>query len=180
MSARLLPISGTQTETPSLGEGVSYLVGLPKRFSNTRPALKHLISRVLKGSERREPRGRTPERHDSRGAVAKDPAKSQTRLTTERRVELLADYEAGMPVRAIAVKYGVHRGTIPTFVLRSGGRLRPTGLSKERRASAAILYGDGHTLQEVAERLGIDPKTVRNAVIAEGATLRPRGRRPTT
>lgn len=85
-----------------------------------------------------------------------------------------------MPVQVIAVKYGVHRGTIPTLVLRSGGRLRSTGLSKERRASAVILYCSGHTLQEVAERLCIDPKTVRNAVIAEGVTLRPRGRRPTT
>lgn len=85
-----------------------------------------------------------------------------------------------MPVRTIAVKYGVHRGTIPAFVLRSGGQLRSTGLNNERRASAAILYRDGHTLQEVADRLGIDPKTVRNAAVAEGVTLRPRGRRPTT
>ena len=92
-------------------------MGLPKRFSNKRPALKSLISRVLKGSERRGPRNRTPKRHDSRGAVAKNPAKSQTRLTTEQRVNLLADYEAGIPVRAIAAKYGVHRGTIPKFVL---------------------------------------------------------------
>lgn len=94
-------------------------------------------------------------------------------------MELLADYEAGMPVRTIAVKHGVHRGTIPTFVLRSGGKLRSTGLNHERRASAAILYRDGLTLQEVADRLGVDPKTVRNAVVAEGISLRPRGRRPT-
>ena len=156
------------------------LVGLPKRFSNKRPALRSLISCVLRGSERRVPRGRSPKRHDSRGAVAKNPAKSQTRLTIEQRMELVADYEAGMPVRIIAVKYGVHRGTIPAFVLRSGGQLRSTGLNNDRRASAAILYRDGHTLQEVADRLGIDPKTVRNAVVAEGVTLRPRGRRPTT
>lgn len=153
-------------------------VGLPKRFSNKLPALRSLISCVLRGSERRVPRGRSPKRHDSRGAVAKNPAKSQTRLTIEQRVELLADYEAGMSVRTIAVKYGVHRGTIPTFVLRSGGKLRSTGLNNERRASAAILYRDGHTLQEVADRLGIDPKTVRNAVVAEGISPRPRGRRP--
>ena len=156
------------------------MVGLPKRFSNKRPALRSLISCVLRGSERRVPRGRSPKRHDSRGAVAKNPAKSQTRLTIEQRMELVADYEAGMPVRIIAVKYGVHRGTIPAFVLRSGGQLRSTGLNNDRRASAANLYRDGHTLQEVADRLGIDPKTVRNAVVAEGVTLRPRGRRPTT
>jgi site-specific DNA recombinase len=120
------------------------------------------------------------ERHDIRGAVAKNPAKSQTRLTLERRLELVADYEAGNPVRAIAAKYGVHRGTIPTLVLRSGGLLKTRGLNGEDRARAAALYIEGHTLHEVAERLGIDPKTVRNAVVAQGGSLRPRGRRPST
>lgn len=118
------------------------------------------------------------ERHDIRGAVAKNPAKSQTRLTPERRLELVADYEAGNPVRTIAAKYGVHRGTIPTLVLRSGGLLKTPGLNDEDRARAAALYIEGHTLHEVAERLGIDPKTVRNAVVAQGGNLRPRGRRP--
>lgn len=133
-------------------------MGLPKRFSNKRPALKSLISRVLKGSERRGPRNRTPKRHDSRGAVAKNPAKSQTRLTTEQRVNLLADYEAGIPVRAIAAKYGVHRGTIPKFVLGSGGTLRTPGLDEAGRVRATALYADGLTLKEVAEKLGVDDK----------------------
>ena len=154
------------------------MVGLPKRFSNKRPALKSLISRVLKGSERRGPRNRTPKRHDSRGAVAKNPAKSQTRLTTEQRVNLLADYAAGIPVRAIAAKYGVHRGTIPKFVLGSGGTLRTPGLDEAGRVRATALYADGLTVKEVAEKLGVDDKTVRNAVVQEGGRLRPRGRRP--
>lgn len=61
-----------------------------------------------------------------RAPVAKNPAKSQTRLDLERRVELVADYESGMPVRAIAAKHGVHRGTIPTIAL--SGRVRRSGL----------------------------------------------------
>ena len=154
------------------------LVGLPKRFSNKRPALKSLISRVLKGAEGRGPRNRTPKRHDSRGAVAKNPAKSQTRLTPERRAELVADYEAGMPVRTIAAKYAVHRGTVPTLVTKEGARLRAPGLSRTGRARAASLYVEGLTLREVAERLGVDEKTVRNAVVEEGGLIRARGRRP--
>lgn len=154
------------------------LVGLPKRFSNTRPALKTFIRRVLKGSERRGPRSRTPERHDSRGVVAKNAAKSQTRLTPERRAELVADYEAGMPVRMIAAKYAVHRGTVPTLVTKDGARLRTSGLSLTGRAHAASLYAEGLTLREVAERLGVDEKTVRNAVVEERGLIRPRGRRP--
>lgn len=163
----------------------SYKVGdpvlfadLPKRFSNTRPVLTTLIRRVLKGSERRGPRSRTPERHDSRGVVAKNPAKSQTRLTPGRRAELVADYEAGMPVRMIAAKYAVHRGTVPALVTKEGARLRTSGLSLAGRARAASLYAEGLTLREVAERLGVDEKTVRNAVVEESGLIRPRGRRP--
>ncbi|WP_454150854.1 helix-turn-helix domain-containing protein [Microbacterium lacticum] len=110
--------------------------------------------------------------------MAKNPAKSQTRLAPERRAALVADYEAGMPVRAIAAKYGVHRGTIPTLVLRAGASLRTPGLDDAGRARASALYAGGLTLQEVAERFDVDDTTVRSAVIEEGGDIRPRGRRP--
>lgn len=152
-------------------------VGLPKRFSNSRPALKSLIRRVLRGSERHGPRRRAPERYDSRGAVAKNPAKSQTRLTPARRAELVADYESGMPVRIIAAKHGVHRGSIPKLVRMAGGALRASGLSDTARVRALAFYNEGLTLQEVAAQLDADEKTVRNAIVALGGRVRPRGRR---
>lgn len=152
-------------------------VDLPKRFSNKRPALKSLIRRVLRSSERRRPRGRTPERHDTRSAVTKSPAKSQTRLTPEQRVELVADYEAGMPVRVIAAKYGVHRGTIPTIIRRAGAVVRLSGLSEEERERACSLYEGGMTLTQVAQSMGIGDETVRQAVVDKGGMIRPRGRR---
>lgn len=124
----------------------------------------------------RRPRNRTSERHDTRGAVAKKSVKSQTRLSPERRTELVADYEAGMPVTAIAAKYRVHRGTIPRFVSRAGGRLRTPGLDDDGRRRASDLYEAGLTLAEVAERLAVDPKTVRDAVVGAGIGIRPRGR----
>lgn len=151
---------------------------LPKRFSNTRPVLTTLIRRVLKGSERRGPRSRTPERHDSRGVVAKNPAKSQTRLTPERRAALVVDYEAGMPVKAISANYGVHRGTIPALVRRAGAEVRVAGLDAEERARASALYRNGMTLVQVARHMGIGDEAVRQAVLDEGGQLRPRGRRP--
>ncbi len=151
-------------------------VDLPKRFSNSRPALQALIRRVLKDSERRGPRNGTPDRQDSRGAVAKNSVKSQTRLTPERRAALVADYEVGMPVKAIAAKHRVHRGTIPGLVLRAGGRLRTPGLDDDGRRRAVALYEAGLTLAEVAERLDVDPKTARVAIVADGGNMRPRGR----
>lgn len=154
-------------------------MGLPKRFSNKRPALRLLISRVLKGSERRGPRNRTPTRHDSRGAVAKNPAKSQTRLTPERRAELVTDYEAGIPVKVMSAKYRMHRGSIPKFVLAGGGTLRSRGISETARARALALalYDEGFTLQDVAARVDADEKTVRGAIVELGGTTRTRGRR---
>lgn len=150
---------------------------LPKRFSNKRPALKTLISRVLRGSEGHGPFSRHSERRDARGPVARNPAKSQTRLTSERREQLVADYESGMPVRAIAAKHGVHRGSIPKIARAAGVPLRASGLSETARARALALYDEGFTLQEVSDRRDADDKTVRNAIVALGGRIRPRGRR---
>jgi transposase-like protein len=159
-------------------DDVTCALGLPGRFSNPRPALKALISRVLRGSEGRRPRVRSSERRDTRGPVVKKSVKSQTRLSPAKRAELVADYVAGMPVQMIAAKYGVHRGTIPMLALRAGAPIRTPGLEDAVRRRAAALYADGLTLREVAERLAIDDKTVRNAVVAASGSLRPRGRRP--
>lgn len=82
-----------------------------------------------------------------------------------------------MPVRVIAAKFGVHRGSIPKLVVVAGGRLRIPGLSDAARRRALVLYNDGFTLQEVAARLSVDEKTVRNAIVAQDGTIRPRGRR---
>ncbi|WP_133617727.1 helix-turn-helix domain-containing protein [Leucobacter luti] len=103
--------------------------------------------------------------------------KSRTRLTSGQRAELVADYAAGMPVKAIAAKYCVHRGTIPTLVKRAGGRLRLPGLSDADRVRASALYATGMTLDAVAGQLAVGPKTVRDAVVADGLSVRPPGRR---
>lgn len=82
-----------------------------------------------------------------------------------------------MPVRDIAVKYGVHRGSIPKFVVVASGRLRASGLNDTDRVRALALYDEGFTLQDVAARLNADDKTVRNAIVELGGRIRPRGRR---
>lgn len=153
-------------------------VGLPGRFSNSRPALRTLISRVLRGSEGRASLSRTPERHDTRGRVAINPAKSQTRLTPAKRAELVAAYQAGEPVRAIAARFGVHRGTVSEFVRQAGVPARERGLDAAGRARASALYDSGLTLAQVADGVGSSVETVRAAVLAEGGTIRPKGRVP--
>lgn len=162
----------------ALSHQTENMVDLPKRFSNKRPALKSLIHRVLKGPEGRRPRGRISERLDTRGALTRNPVKSQTRLTLEQRAELVADYEAGMSVRAISTKYGIHRGTIPNLLRKAGGALREPGLTKTDQVRAAALYAEGLTLAQVARRLSSSDESVRGAVILEGGQVRPKGRIP--
>ena len=108
----------------------------------------------------------------------KNSVQTQTRLAPSRRAELVADYAAGMPVRAISAKYGVHRGTIPELVRREGMAIRMPGLDVDEQARAASLYGIGMTLAHVALRMGVSDEAVRKAVLADGRVIRPRGRRP--
>ena len=109
--------------------------------------------------------------------MTKDPVQSQTRLTPERRIELVADYLAGMPVRAIAAKYGVHRSTVPAMVRREGAKVRVAGLDADRCARASSLYASGMTLMEVARLMKISDAAVRKAVRDLGGQVRARGRR---
>jgi Transposase and inactivated derivatives len=104
--------------------------------------------------------------------VANNPVKSQTRLTPERRAELVADYEAGMPVRAICAKYGVHRGTISALARRAGVAARRPGLTDAEQTQAASFYAGGMTLMQVARHMRISDEAVRRAVLAEGGHLR--------
>lgn len=110
--------------------------------------------------------------------MAKNPAKSQTRLTPEKRAELVAAYQAGEPVRSIAVRFGVHRGTVSEFARQAGIPAREPGLDAERGARAAALYESGLTLARVAEQVAASVEAVRAAVLAEGGAIRPRGRVP--
>lgn len=82
-----------------------------------------------------------------------------------------------MPVRVIAAKYGVHRGTIPTMVRRVGGEVRRAGLEPEEGARASFLYARGMTLAQVARKMGISDEMVRQAVLGQDGQIRPRGRR---
>lgn len=91
---------------------------------------------------------------------------------------LVADYEAGIPVRAISAKYGVHRGTIPKLIRRAGVPMRVPGLNTENQTRTRDLYENGMTLEEVGREVGVCADTVRQAVLDAGGRIRLRGGRP--
>lgn len=81
-------------------------------------------------------------------------------------------------MRAIAARFGVHRGSVSVFVRQADVPAREPGLDANGRARAVALYESGLTLAEVADSVGSSIKTVRAAVIGEGGTIRPKGRVP--
>lgn len=152
-------------------------VDLRRCFSNPRKPLKSLISHVIKGSRRPQRRGGTARITDLRGPVRENSRQTQTRLSASNRADLLAGYAEGVPVRELASRFGVHRGTVREVARRAGIAARQPELLADKRAQAARLYGDGLTLAQVAQRLGISDAAVRSAVLACGGTIRPGGRR---
>ena len=155
----------------------STYVDLRSSFSNPRKPLGSLISRVLRGSRARRPRTRGAQIADERGPVRENSRQSQTRLSVSNRAELIAGYADGVPVRELATRFNVHRGTVREIARQAGLAARRPELPDATRQDAAQLYAGGLTLAQVAARLAVSTEAVRSAVIASGGTIRAGGRR---
>lgn len=138
--------------------------------------METLIRSVLKGSTGRRLRVQATQHHDERGPVAKYSRGPQTGLNVANRKELVAGYAAGVPVKELAERFGVHRATVTRVAIQAGLQARRVPLTEQRQAEAARLYAEGLTLREAAAKLGIGKEAVRLAVIALGIELRPGGR----
>ena len=154
-----------------------HMVDLRSSFSNPRKPLGSLISRVLRGSRARRPRTRGAQIADERGPVRENSRQSQTRLSVSNRAELIAGYAEGVPVRELATRFNVHRGTVREIARQAGLAARRPELPDATRQDAAQLYAGGLTLAQVAARLAVSTEAVRSAVIASGGTIRAGGRR---
>ena len=150
---------------------------LRSSFSNPRKPLGSLISQVLRGSRAHHPRTRGTRITDQRGPVRENSRQSQTRLSVSNRAELLAAYAAGAPVRELATRFQVHRGTVREIARQAGLAARRPELPDAMRRDATLLYVSGLTLSQVATQLDISNEAVRSAVIACGGTIRPGGGR---
>lgn len=113
---------------------------------------------------------------DERGPVRENSWQSQTRLSVSNRAELLAGYADGEPVRELATRFNVHRGTVREIAREAGLAARRPELPDTIRQDAAQLYAGGMTLAQVAARPEVSNEAVRSAVIACGGTIRPGGR----
>ncbi|MFC6355719.1 helix-turn-helix domain-containing protein [Luethyella okanaganae] len=77
-------------------------------------------------------------------------------MSVSNRGELVAEYAAGVPVRQLATRFNVHRGTVREIARQAGLAARRPELSDVIRQDAARLYAAGMTLAQVATQLGIE------------------------
>jgi DNA invertase Pin-like site-specific DNA recombinase len=109
-------------------------VELRRQFSNSSPAAKSLVKRLVQqigkiGGVRTDPRF-----EDARGPNVRELRCIQRRLQRPEVEALLADYESGARVGELARAYGIHRTTVSAHVVRAGktrGRLTEAQIDDE-------------------------------------------------
>jgi Homeodomain-like domain-containing protein len=97
-------------------------------------------------------------------------------LTVDQVERLVAEYEAGDDMAALAARWGLHRTTVAALLRRAGVKLRRQGIPGEQLDEAVRLYAEGWSCQRLAERYGCDDETVRQALKQAGVRCGHRGR----
>lgn len=100
------------------------------------------------------------------------PRQAQRRLTPQQVERLVAEYEAGADMKALAARWTMHRATVAAQLRRAGVVLRRQGVPEDKLHEAIQLYGEGWSCQRLAERYGCDDETVRQTLKRAGVRLR--------
>lgn len=93
-------------------------------------------------------------------------------LRGEQLQKLIAAYEAGGTVRAVAKQFGITPQTASSLLKCQGVVIRDTRLSEEDIDKAAHLYATGLSLARVAERVNSNAETVRRQLRKRGVKMR--------
>lgn len=93
-------------------------------------------------------------------------------LRGEQLRELVAAYEAGGTLRALAKQFGITAQTASGLLKRQGVTLRSSQLGEEDVNKAVHLYAQGLSLARVAERVNSSAETVRRHLIKREVRIR--------
>lgn len=98
-------------------------------------------------------------------------------LLEARAPELIAAYEAGATLEALAAGAGVSEATVGRFMIARGVVLRSRHQRvqdrlERRRAELVAAYQDGETLAVLAARAGVSSRTLSAFLVAQGVRLR--------
>jgi DNA-binding CsgD family transcriptional regulator len=104
--------------------------------------------------------------------IVRTPKQVQKRLESAAVDELVAAYRAGLTLRELAARYGVHRNTVRHLVGCAGVTPRYRALGPAEIAEATRMYASGMSLAAVGRLLGVHANTVRSALIKAGIRTR--------
>ncbi|MEN6516625.1 MAG: hypothetical protein ABFC38_00350 [Methanospirillum sp.] len=98
-------------------------------------------------------------------------------LLEPRAPELIAAYEAGATLEALAAGAGVSEATVGRFITAQGVTIRDRHQRAQdklerRRAELVEAYQDGETLAVLAARAGVSSRTLSAFLVAQGVRLR--------
>jgi hypothetical protein len=125
-------------------------VDLRRQFSNSSPAAKSPVKRLLQRVGKIGEVRTDPVFADARGPNVRELRCVQRRLSPLEMEALVADYEGGGRVGELARVYGIHRTTVSAHVARAGktrGQLIEAQVDEVARlyeqgwASAGIAFG---------------------------------------
>lgn len=170
-AAQVLARANTSDRQGILSVAVSNVtkVGcLSSTFGNSAPKTKILVSRLDRGvyEVSRRPQDTAPK--DDRGPVVRTVETAQTFLTASEVDALVGDYLAGMSVKALAERYGIHRATVFAHLRRRNVPSRRPGLGIDEKAEAVRLARAGVSMRAIGRRMGVDRKAVRAALVEAG------------
>ena len=144
---------------------------LRSTFSNFPRRTKTLVDRWNRGTYGGQKRASKPPVETHRGPVVRKIGSAQTFLNPAEVDHLVADYEAGVSVRGLAKKYGIHRGTVSAHLRRRNTPRRRPGLGVDERAEAVRLFRAGVSMRAIARRLGVGRAPVRAALVEAGVIV---------
>ena len=93
---------------------------------------------------------------------------AQTFLTAVEVDSLVDDYLAGLGVKALAERYGIHRATVFSHLRRRNVPSRRPGLGVDEKAEAVRLARAGVSMRAIGRRMGVGRKAVRVSLVEAG------------
>ena len=93
---------------------------------------------------------------------------AQAFLTASEVDHLVGDYVAGMSVKSLAERYGIHRATVFSHLPQRNVPSRRPGLCLDEKAEAVRLARAGVSMRAISRRMGVDRKAVRTALVEVG------------
>jgi len=119
----------------------------------------------------------TTEQHDddfcSELLTSEKPLQKQTRLDPDQLQRMIADYQSGMTVRQVAVKWNMNGKTVSIQLRRASVVTRPAArkLKEDQIAAIVASYIDGTSMCALAKEHAVHPATIKSHLLRSGVEL---------